>query len=247
MALRILVTNDDGIESEGLLWLTESLKRFGDVIVCAPKNQQSGKSQGIDLIYPFEVKKYDLCEGVEAYAVDSTPADCVRFAILGLKEKPDIVVSGVNKGYNVGRDIVYSGTVGAVYEANGFGYRALALSTTHVEYSEAFKYLDLVFEYIKEKDLYSMGSLYNINIPPVAKGFKITRQGGMFYSDEFDKVGEDMYKQSGKFVYECKNDLTLDTDAVMDGYISVTPLTLVRTDCRLFEKLKMIEGLEKDI
>ena len=247
MALRILVTNDDGIESVGLLRLAKALKKYGDVIVCAPKEQQSGKSQGIDLIYPFEIKKYDFCEGIEAYAVDSTPADCVRFAILGLKEKPDIVVSGVNKGYNVGRDIVYSGTVGAVYEANGFGYRALALSTTHREYDEAFKYLDTVFDYIKENDLYSMGSLYNINIPPIAKGFKITRQGGMFYSDEFDKVGEDMYRQSGKFVYEGRDDMTLDTDAVMSGYISVTPLTLARTDFAIYESLRAKKELDKSL
>ena len=119
--MRILITNDDGINAKGLLPLAQWAQRLGDVTVIAPKVEQSGKSHGIEIHKAFEVKKVDFAPGIEAYSVDSTPADCVRIAILGMKKQFDLVISGINRGLNIGRDTIYSGTVGAIFEANALG------------------------------------------------------------------------------------------------------------------------------
>lgn len=238
--MRILVTNDDGISSAALVPLARWAKKFGEVTVVAPKIEQSGKSHGIDIINPFEVKKVQLADDIEAYSVDSTPADCVRFAILGLKEKYDFVISGINKGYNIGRDIVYSGTVGAIFEAQNYGIKAMAISTDYTSFDSAIENLDLVGEYFKNNELYKYNSLYNINIPLKVKGIRITRQGGAYYSDEFIPMENDIWRQVGVFVYKYDGNPELDTDSIMDGYISITPLTLERTHVELYEKLKKL-------
>ena len=238
--MRILVTNDDGISSAALVPLARWAKKFGEVTVVAPKIEQSGKSHGIDIINPFEVKKVHLADDIEAYSVDSTPADCVRFAILGLKEKYDFVISGINKGYNIGRDIVYSGTVGAIFEAQNYGIKAMAISTDYTSFDSAIENLDLVGEYFKNNELYKYNSLYNVNIPLEVKGIRITRQGGAYYSDEFIPMENDIWRQVGVFVYKYDGNPELDTDSIMDGYISITPLTLERTHVELYEKLKKL-------
>lgn len=238
--MRILVTNDDGISSAALVPLARWAKKFGEVTVVAPKFEQSGKSHGIDIINPFEVKKVQLADDIEAYSVDSTPADCVRFAILGLKEKYDFVISGINKGYNIGRDIVYSGTVGAIFEAQNYGIKAMAISTDYTSFDSAIENLDLVGEYFKNNELYKYNSLYNVNIPLKVKGIRVTRQGGAYYSDEFIPMENDIWRQVGVFVYKYDGNPELDTDSIMDGYISITPLTLERTHVELYEKLKML-------
>ena len=240
--MRILVTNDDGISSAALVPLARWAKKFGEVTVVAPKIEQSGKSHGIDIIHPFEVKKIQLADDIEGYSVDSTPADCVRFAVLGLKEKYDFVISGINKGYNIGRDIVYSGTVGAIFEAQNYGIKAMAISTDFTSFDSAIANLDLVGDYIKENDLYKYNSLYNVNIPLEIKGIRITRQGGAYYSDEFIPMENDIWRQVGVFVYKYDGNPELDTDSIMDGYISITPLTLERTNIDLFEKLKQLNN-----
>ena len=236
--MRILVTNDDSINSPALVPLVRWAKKFGDVTVVAPKIEQSGKSHGIDIINPFEVKKVNLSDDVEGYSVNSTPADCVRFAVLGLKEKYDFVISGINRGYNIGRDIVYSGTVGAIFEAQNFGIPAMAISTDFTSFDSAIANLDLVGEYIKNNELYKYSSLYNVNIPLEIKGIRITRQGGAYYSDEFIPMENDIWKQVGVFVYKYDGNPELDTDSVMDGYISITPLTLERTDTQVYNQIK---------
>ena len=239
--MRILITNDDGIASESLQYLAKWARKLGEVTVVAPKVEQSGKSQAIDIINPFEVEEVDLAEGIKAYSVNSTPADCVRFAILGLKEKPDIVISGINRGYNLGRDIAYSGTVGAIFEAQGLGVKAIALSTNYTSNKTALEHLDEIYAFVKDNKLFDHGNLYNVNVPlGEVKGIKLTRQGGAYYLDEFIKMEDGRYYQKGLFVFENKNDYTLDTDAVMAGYISVTPLTLEKTDVAVYEKLKDI-------
>ncbi len=235
--MRILITNDDGIDAPGMLPLVRWAKRYGEVTVVAPKVEQSGKSHGIDIIHPFEVKKIDL-EGVTAYAVDSTPADCIRFALLGLKLEVDLVISGINRGFNMGRDIMYSGTAGAVFEAASVGMKAIALSTSPAYYPEATEQLDEVFAYVKEHDLLSYNPIWNINLAPEKKGIRITRQGGLYYSDDFAPQGDDLYIAVGKCVYQDSNNLELDTDAVTHGYTSVMPLALERVNRDVYERLK---------
>ena len=241
--MRILITNDDGIESKSLYELALWATKHGEVTVCAPKIEQSGKSHGIEIFKPFEIKKVELSDKFEAYAVDSTPADCVRFGIIGLKREYDIVLSGINRGYNIGKDIIYSGTVGAIFEAAGLGYKAIALSTGTQGFDAAIENLDRVFEYIDKHNLMNIHNLFNVNIPCAVTGdIRITRRGAACYSDEFMKLDNDMYKQYGDFIYHDTNDLTLDTDSVMHGHISITPLNFERTDMVMYERLKALNN-----
>ena len=114
--MRILITNDDGMHASQLIPLIKWAQKLGDVTVAVPKFEQSGKSHGIEIHKDFEAKQVELEPGISVWAVDSTPADCVRFAVLGQKMAFDLVLSGVNRGYNIGTDIMYSGTVSAVEE-----------------------------------------------------------------------------------------------------------------------------------
>ena len=236
--MRILITNDDSISAEGLLPLVKFFQTVGDVTVVVPKFEQSGKSHGIELHKSFEAKQVELEPGLTVWAVDSTPADCVRFAILGQKFKFDLVISGINRGFNIGADQIYSGTVGAACEAIALGVPAIALSTSPEYYGEAHEQLGKVWEFVCDNRLLDLHPLYNINIPREGKGFRFTHQGGPYYSDEFPHVGNDQYRPTGVLVYENRNDLTLDTDCVIAGYISVMPMTYDKTHWELYHKLQ---------
>jgi 5'-nucleotidase len=235
--MKVLIVNDDSISSPVLLPLAKWARRLGDVTVVVPKFEQSGKSHGIELHKSFEVKPADLGPGIEAYTVDSTPADCVRYAVLGMHRKFDLVISGINKGYNVGLDILYSGTVGAIFEAAALGIPAIALSTGPETFEPALAQLDAVYEFFVMHKLMEKWSLYNVNFPLEFKGIHITQQGGPLYSDDFPEIGNNMVMPTGRYVYENRNDMTLDTDAALHGYVSITPMTLSRTNSKLFEEL----------
>ena len=235
--MRILITNDDGIQASQLAPLVKWAQKHGEVFVAAPKYEQSGKSHGIEIHKPFEAKKVDFLPGVTAWAVDSTPADCVRFAILGLKEQFDLVISGINRGLNIGADIMYSGTVSAACEALNLGVKALAVSTQPKSYEQALEHMDRVWQFIEENDLFSLCDIYNVNISAGAGEIKITHQGGPYYSDEFMPLENDMYKPCGMDVWEDRSDDTFDTDATLHGYISIMPVTTNRTNWEVYKKL----------
>ena len=236
--MRILITNDDGMHASQLVPLIKWCRALGEVTVVVPKVEQSGKSHGFEIHKPFEAKQVELEPGITVWAVDSTPADCVRFAVLGKKMEFDLVVSGVNRGLNIGADIMYSGTVGAVSEAVNLGIRAVALSTTPEYYDRAISQLDMVLAFFREHDLFLLNAAYNVNIPANPKAIRITHQGGPYYSDDFLPIGDDMYKPCGKPIWVDRQDDTLDTDATLHGYISVMPLTIDRTNWAVYEKLK---------
>ena len=236
--MKILITNDDGIRSPVLPLLAKWASTLGEVTVVAPKHEQSGKSQSIDFFREVEIKRYDLGVDCEAWAMDSTPADCVRFATVGLDRRYDLVLSGINRGFNLGDDIAYSGTVGAILEASRLGHRAIALSTDTDSFDAALAELDSVYRYVTEKNLLSYTDLLNINFPShKSRGICLTRQGGMFYSDAFVCKGNDMYIQVGDPV-RSGDDLGVDISAVINGYISITPLTAQKTDFAALEKMK---------
>lgn len=236
--MRILITNDDGISSPALPRLAEWAKRLGEVTVIAPKIEQSGRSHAIDFFREIEIKQVPLVEGVPAYSVDSTPADCVRFGVLGLRGQFDLVLSGPNRGYNLGRDIVYSGTVGAIFEGARLGIPAVALSAAATGFDPFFAHLDAVWQFFQEHRLMERHSLYNVNVPDENKGIRITRQGGIYYTDEFVRREGDMYIQAGEMVPAHEEPLYYDTAAICNGYISVTPLTNEKTHLPLFEELQ---------
>lgn len=236
--MRILITNDDGIQGEGLLHLVKWAQKLGEVVVAAPKVEQSAKSHAIQIHDCFEVKKVDYLPDVTAYTVDSTPADCVRILALGMGEKFDLVLSGINRGLNLGYDIMYSGTVAAVFEACALGMKAIAVSTAPAAISTAWEQLDRIWEYFIQHKLLEKHDIYNVNIPAAAGGIRITRQGGPYYSDDFQPEENGLYRPKGIPVYK-PSDSCFDTDTVLtDGMISVMPLTIQRVDFAVYEDLK---------
>ena len=237
--MRILITNDDSISATQLLPLVRWCQKLGEVTVVVPKYEQSGKSHSIELHKAFEVKTV-MVEDVQIITVDSSPADCVRFAVMGMHKEFDLVISGINKGLNMGVDIMYSGTAGAVFEAAALGIKAVAISVQPSKYDHATEPLDQVLAYFQEHKLFDLCDIYNVNVVPGGKGIRITRQGGPFYSDEFLPEDNDMYMPTGKFVYENQNDLTLDCDCVMSGYTSIMPLSINRANMDVYEALKSL-------
>lgn len=239
--MKILLTNDDGIGAKGISVLANWAKRLGEVTVIAPKSEQSGKSHGINIHSEIEIKEVDFPGAARAFAVDSTPADCVRFALLGLGEKFDLVLSGINCGLNIGTDIVYSGTVGAIFEAAAEGVPAVAVSTQPDYLDGVESHLDRVCDFFVKHNLLSYSSLYNVNIPKDGKEILFTRQGGRYYNDKFEKTGEETYRQRGYSVHQDKKDFFIDTDATLNGYISVTPITLDRTDYKVLSEISKLK------
>lgn len=236
--MKILITNDDGYESLGIHLLSAWAKRLGDVTVVAPKTEQSGTSHAIDFIHPTEIKMVHSESGLTVYSMDSTPADCVRYGIIGLGQKYDLVLSGINRGVNVGEDIVYSGTVGAIFEAAKNKMPAIAFSAFVDGQAEAAEYLDLVYSYICENELLKVNPLYNVNIPKKASGIRMTYQGTQYFSDRFEKQSENMYIQTGEQIPdEHPEDSDRDTVAIHSGIISVTPLLHTRTNFEAFKNL----------
>lgn len=239
--MKILLTNDDGIKGEGLRYLAEWCAVMGDVTVAAPKFEQSGRSQGIVIKEPYEVvmsAEYEYL-GISSYSVDASPADCVRFIADRVGVDYDLVFSGVNNGFNLGHDIAYSGTCGAAFEANYAGIKAVSFSTIRGNTKKASEYLPAVWSFIIENGLLEYSGMLNVNIPEEPKGILVTEQGRTFFRDHFVNAGENMYKAA---VYLTRSvvgplDLKYDTDAVLAGYCSVTPLLTNRTDHDALKKI----------
>lgn len=235
--MNILVTNDDSISAAQLLPLIRWCQKLGNVTTVVPRYEQSGKSHSIELHKPFTVEQIQLSADVTVHALDSSPADCVRYAVLGLGMEFDLVISGINRGYNIGTDVMYSGTVAAIFEATLLGVPAIAFSTSPGYYENALCHLDEIYDFIQKRKLLDIHSTYNINIPPEGKDILITRQGGPYYSDDF-LIENGLCTPQGKCVYVPTEDLSLDTNAVMNGHISITPLTVIRTDLAVVDKLR---------
>lgn len=235
--MRILITNDDSMSSPVLADFVRWARKLGDVTVVVPKSEQSGKSQALEFTRPVEIKQVQIAEDVTVYTVDSTPTDCVRFAITGLGREYDLILSGINRGYNLGYDIAYSGTIGAIFEGSRLGVKGIAVSAREDCFTEAVSRLDEVFDYIFERKLLEKHGWYNVNIPPVSGGICITRQGGDYYTDAFKDCGNDMYLQCGDPIEREFDDNSRDIDATRNGFVSITPLEVSRTNTAVFEML----------
>lgn len=232
--MRILITNDDGINATGLDLLVEKAKKYGDVIVVAPKSERSATSHAINVRDYFEFKQ--LADNY--YYVDSTPGDCIRFAYYGLKLDFDIIFSGVNKGFNVGEDIWYSGTLAAIFESDSLKKKAIAFSCDRNSFNGFITNFDNVMNFIKENSIFNYCKLLNVNFPVNPKGIKITRQGGCNFDTYFDIDG-DKAIQMGRPQFENDvNKLEVDTCCVMNDYISITPLTGDRTNLDAFRNIQ---------
>ena len=235
--MRILVTNDDGIDSIGLKLLVEFALKFGEVICIAPKYEQSGKSHCIVIKDPFYISPIeDIIDGVKTYIVDSTPADCVRVAQYYLMEDFDVVFSGINNGYNLGEDILYSGTMGAATEAVLCGKKAIAFSVCRNEFDCLSQELDKVYKVITEKNLIEKHNLWNINICKNSLGIKFTSQGNTNFNAYYDDVAQNMiFSKGGPDHSKEKESYGTDVCAIYNNYISISPLTVNRTDYNILK------------
>ena len=235
--MRILITNDDGIFAPGIRLLAEKAVKYGEVIAVAPEREQSAKSQAITIRRGLKFKELDeIVAGVKTYALDSTPADCVRFAKYYLKDDFDIVFSGINNGYNLGEDILYSGTVGAASEGVLAKGKAIAFSCTYNNFSEIEKWFDKIMDFILENKLLDKGDLFNVNVPLNAKGIK-THQGETNFETNFALEGSLVW-QRGKPNFDKDVSGTSDVNAIYNNYISISPLTVNRTDLTIYELIK---------
>ena len=239
--LKILVVNDDGYDAEGIKVLASHLLKYGDVTVYAPSEGQSAQSQAITCFKPIHREEV-LGLGYKCYKVFGKPADCVRLAT-GL-DNYDLVVSGINNGFNIGIDTLYSGTIGAALDANLHGISSIALSAPRNKVLDFEPHLDMVldkcFEIAKSFD----GNMYclNVNFPKDEnhiQGFKLTRVG-YFVDDLLMIEYNDGFKPAAYNQDYNRNDLSIDYAAHMAGYISITPLTWDKTHNEHFAKLKDI-------
>lgn len=237
--MRILITNDDSIHSKALSALAEASKKYGEVFIVAPTEEQSGKSHGIDIHSGLELLKCDIGLNVETYTLSSTPADCVRAAVFALNADFDIVFSGINNGLNVGEDISYSGTVAAISEAGMLGKKGIAFSSYSNDYQTVIENFEKIMNFFKENSLLDQNDIYNVNVPRNPKGIKITKQGSTHFDTRFDNI-DGMYYQKGKPRHEMdKDNENSDVNAIYNEYISITPLINDRTNYKILKKLNI--------
>ncbi|MBA3533779.1 MAG: 5'/3'-nucleotidase SurE [Ardenticatenales bacterium] len=251
MAPHILVTNDDGIDSPGLHALALALSEVGDVTVVAPDRNWSISGHQKTLARFLRADPYELPHaGVRAFAASGSPADCVAMAAMGLLERSlDLVVSGINKGPNLGQDITYSGTVAATFEAAIFGYPAVAVSLDSRDPTASFQDAAQVAARIARRVLVEglpRHSLLNINVPSLPatdwKGLQVTRLGRRDYLDTLargvDPSGRPYYWITGEAPLGDIETSGTDIWAVHHGYVSVTPIRLDMTDHHLLDQVR---------
>lgn len=245
---RILITNDDGVESRGLLALKQALQTIGDVTVCAPDTNQSTVGHQKTLMRPLRVRERELADGSPAWSVDGSPTDAVSIAFLGyFGHRFDLVASGINYGANLGDDITYSGTVSAAMEAVIFGCPAFAISQEyyeHPDFSLAALAAGVVARNILEHGL-ARGELVNVNVPAIAidecAGFEVTRLGRRIYQDQLlerlDPRGLPYFWIGGPPPSGLAIEGT-DFHAVVNRKVAITPIHLDLTGRSLLRRLK---------
>lgn len=233
--MNILVVNDDGYQAEGLSILVRALAPFGNVYVSAPKDHQSAKSHAITIRSRIETFYTDPIFGSTAtLVVDGSPADATRLGLKVFNVDFDLVVSGINYGQNIAKDILYSGTVAAAIEAKVLGIDAIAISAHHTRltylYDETIKLMDEIIE----SKIYQGPGILNINFPKESyarpKGVKMTHMGSRLQHAEFLKSERpDVYHIKSSIIHYQEDDMS-DVQAFDEGYISITPLGIDRTD-----------------
>jgi len=240
----ILVTNDDGVYAPGIIALSEALKEVGDVVVAAPDRERSAASHSLTLHHPLRMEKIE--EG--RYAVDGTPTDCIHLAVhVILDRKPDLLVSGINRGGNLGGDITYSGTVWAALEGNLMGIPSFAISLVeknHSDYGPAARFAVTVCTWIDKYGL-PEDTILNINVPDDPDldmdRFCITHQGRKRFAEtvvEKEDPRQRKYFWIGGTPISPERGLETDVGAVADGSISVTPLHADMTNYKAMKEIQ---------
>ena len=246
-ALHILVTNDDGVRSPGLLCLKQALEKVAKVTVFAPERNWSAAGHNRTMHKPLRVDEVSLADGSMAYASNGTPSDCVALALLGLvPERVDMVFSGINMGANLGQDITYSGTVAGAMEAAIYGLPAISISLCSFDPAADFRAAGRIAAALAQTvfaEGLPKGVFLNVNVPalPLAalQGVQLTRLGRRVYKDVLlrreDPRGRPYYWIGGDAP---GGELEPGTDvwAVEEGYISVTPIHMDMTAYHVLEQ-----------
>ncbi|HUL36270.1 MAG TPA: 5'/3'-nucleotidase SurE [Thermodesulfobacteriota bacterium] len=241
----ILVTNDDGIHSKGIIILAKALQEIGSIFVVAPDSEQSAVAHSLTLHRPLRVEKIKK----NFYAVDGTPADCIHLGVNAiLPKRPRLIVSGINKGGNLADDIIYSGTVSAAFEGTLLGIPSFAISLvsrSHFKFDVAARFALKVARYIMRRGL-PRNTFLNINVPNLdekeIKSYKITQQGKLIHDgggviEKVDPRGRKYYWIGGREMIFDKGRNT-DVEAVSKSYISITPFSLDLTNYSSIRELK---------
>ena len=242
--MRILLSNDDGVMAEGIKALTTALSKEHEVFVVAPDRERSAAGHSLTLHTPIRVEELESKFGAKRIWITSgTPGDCVKIginAILSEDEKPDLIISGINHGPNLGSDILYSGTVSCAMEGAMMGYPAIAVSLASMSSEpELFKNVaEFMLKFIHKIKNYKFPpkSILNVNVPGLMPedlaGIAITRLGGKMFTDEYDKRvdprGKVYYWMAGELIKQCENDDS-DLNALRWNKVSVTPITFEMT------------------
>jgi 5'-nucleotidase len=247
--LTILLTNDDGIYAPGLAALYRELQTLGEVIVVAPESEQSAVGHAITLINPLRVREVALDGGVQGWAVSGFPADCVKIAMAELlPHPPDLVVSGINLGPNVGINVLYSGTVSAATEASILGVKGVAFSLDsydkNADFAAAARLARELLEQVRGWHAWNNGVCLNVNLPNLpgaeVKGVRVTRQDTGPLVEHFERR-VDPRRHVYYWLAEINARPVLDPDtdygALAQGYVSVTPIHHDLTDYRSLNDL----------
>ena len=246
--MRILISNDDGYKADGIIQLAKSLREIAEVIVVAPSENKSAASSSLTIgkpLKPIQIEK-------NVYAIDATPSDCVHLSLCGfIKEKIDLVVTGINFGANLGDDVIYSGTVAGAIEGRFLGLPSIAMSLASWE----CKYFDTAGEVAKllvaqiDKAPLAYNTIINVNVPDIPiseiKGIKSTRLGNRHKSEPSiqDLKDSSLYwiGENGK---EADNGEGTDFYAISNNFVSVTPLQI---DLTKYSELKQVSEWLEDI
>jgi len=251
----ILITNDDGITSPGLLALVQEMRKVGEISILAPDRNWSASGHVKTMHRPLRVNQVQMLDGISAHATDGAPSDCVALALLGfIPQSIDLVISGINPNANIGHDVTYSGTVTAAMEAVIHGIPGIAVSLDSpdnhlgtLDYQPAAKVSRKVSELLLTGG-FPEKTVININVPYLPgdqiKGIRITRQGQRIYREQLlrrkDPRNQPYYWIGGETPTGIIKEGT-DYGAIKNGYVSITPLKLDLTSYKEFESLQKIE------
>ncbi|WP_291652948.1 5'/3'-nucleotidase SurE [Clostridium sp.] len=248
--MRILITNDDGINAKGVIALAKEISKKHEIIVVAPREQKSASSHSISIHNPIKIREEKLAGNFKSYSLVGTPADCTQAGLSLLGENIDLVISGINRGLNCGTDILYSGTVSAAVEGAIYSVPSIAISMDvdwdreDEDYSKAAKWVSKIVD-VAEKDYLKDNVVLNVNVPNIneedIKGLKVCRLGKSTYKTNYILLEENEDK-----VYITKgtrNDILEDDSDLYflsQGYVTLTPLHFDFTNFKILDEVKDI-------
>lgn len=248
--MRILLTNDDGILAPGLVAIYRELVQMGDVTIVAPTTPQSAVGHAISVSQPLFMQEIDVAEGIRGHSVDGRPADCVKLAVLELMQGalPDLVVSGINHGENVGINVLYSGTVAAAIEGAFYGVPSVALSlafSEHMDFRGAARLGRALIEQMADRSD-DRPLLANVNMPDLSdgppRGVRVCRMGVRITEEALvqrrDPRGRPYFWMTGGIVPTGNPHPESDQIALAEGYVTITPLAFDLTDATRLDAMK---------